>query len=201
MKQLEWKFILLNWGQSGQKSAFSVVYSRSDFQTIHQINYIRNKGKCSNHLNWQIWQSEYWVFWSSPVDCYKFITVVDISWYLLNSNYSSKIHDCDSDTGSCQGLTTKFTFLYIKVPKKYLAPNVHESLSIYIFICLPLLSKKQLAKHFHTYKTLVAKVKIRYSLWIFQTPDITPEKTEAKIEGFNISSVFCFVSQVLDIKS
>lgn len=36
---------------------------------------------------------------------------------------------------------------------------------------------------------------------IFQTPNITPEKREAKMEDFNLSSACCFISQVLDIKS
>lgn len=33
---------------------------------------------------------------------------------------------------------------------------------------------------------------------IFQTPNITPHITEAKMEDFNLSSVCCFTSQVLD---
>lgn len=35
---------------------------------------------------------------------------------------------------------------------------------------------------------------------IFQTPNITPEIAEAKMEDFNLSSVCCFISQVLDLK-
>lgn len=36
---------------------------------------------------------------------------------------------------------------------------------------------------------------------VLQTPNITPETTEAKMEGFNLSSVCCLLSQVLNIKS
>lgn len=35
---------------------------------------------------------------------------------------------------------------------------------------------------------------------IFQTPNITPEIAEAKMEDFNLFSVCCFISQVLDLK-
>lgn len=35
---------------------------------------------------------------------------------------------------------------------------------------------------------------------IFQTPNITPETAEAKMKDFNLSSVCCFTSEVLDLK-
>lgn len=79
-------------------------------------------------------------------------------------------------------LLQNLPFLYIKIPKN-LTPNAyHQSLCKYTFTCLPLLSKMKVGKHLYTYMTVGHQRQNKMVFeCIFQTPNITPETTEAKM--------------------
>lgn len=99
-------------------------------------------------------------------------------------------HDCNSEASSCQSLTAKFTFLYVKIPKN-LAPNVHHwSLSKYIFTCLPLLSKLGRKTFIHIHDSSNHGQYKMQSLNASFKLITLPETTEAKMQSFNSCLLF-----------
>lgn len=101
-------------------------------------------------------------------------------------------HDCDSDACSCQSLSTKATFTLYRNTKKNLTPKVHhQSLHIFFYL-LTFAEQKEGRKTFtHIYDSSRQRQNKMIFERIFQTPHITPQSTEAKVEYFNLSSVCC----------
>lgn len=94
------------------------------------------------------------------------------------------------------------SLLYTTTPKKS-NPRCASSLCKYIFICLPLLSKKKIGKHLHTYTMVVTKGKIRWSLnasFKFLTLFQRHKKLKWKISIYLLSAVQITSSRYKNLK-
>lgn len=82
-------------------------------------------------------------------------------------------------------------------------PKCALSLCKCIFICLPLLSKKKIGKHSHTYRTIVTKGKIRWSLnasFKFLTLLQRQQKLKWKVSIHLLSAVYTTSSRYKKLK-
>lgn len=86
-------------------------------------------------------------------------------------------------------------FLYIQKKKKKSNPKCASSITSQIYFYLLAFGKQKGRKTFtHIYDSSDQRQNKIVFECIFQTPNITPETTEAKMKDFNLSPGCCFTS-------